>query len=209
MRLDHERLAKQAFLRNLELGGLAAGRQEATAPWVGQVHSFLAAAHIACDMVHPCEVDVNAIVTALDCRHLESELGPKGTAVRERCRHFGQTMLHHRCGVFADGHQPASICKCGWPSCAPCHTGSGRRRAAGSGRPASSGNASDATAAPSTMPPTWSSTAPRSQRSACGDTHSCSLTAGGGSAHLSGATKSRSALQPSSLTASRHMQQQS
>ncbi len=61
-RLDDERLAKQAFLRNLELGALAAGQREATAPWVGQVHSFLTAAHVACDMVHPCEVDVKAVI---------------------------------------------------------------------------------------------------------------------------------------------------
>jgi len=27
--------------------------------------------------MHPCEVDVKAIIAALECRHLESELGPK------------------------------------------------------------------------------------------------------------------------------------
>ncbi len=35
------------------------------------------AAHIACDMVHPCEVDVKATVTALECHHLDSELKAK------------------------------------------------------------------------------------------------------------------------------------
>ena len=77
VRLDDERLAKLAFLRNLELSGLAAGQREATAPWAGQVHLFLSATGTVCDLEHPCEVDVKGIVSALECRHLESELGPK------------------------------------------------------------------------------------------------------------------------------------
>jgi hypothetical protein len=77
VRLDGERLAKQAFLRNLELSGQPSGPREAGAPWARQVHSFLAANHNACDLVHPTEVDVKEVITTLECRHLESTLGPK------------------------------------------------------------------------------------------------------------------------------------
>lgn len=93
VRLDDERLAKQALARNLELGGLAARQREATAPWGGQVHPLLAAAHSACDLVRLCEVDVKGVISALDCRHMESPLGSKavrsvkvaGSLDRQRC----------------------------------------------------------------------------------------------------------------------------
>ena len=77
VRLDGERLAKQAFLRNLELSGQTLGPRDAGAPWARQVHSFLAASHTACDLVHPTEVDVKEVIATLECRHLESTLGPK------------------------------------------------------------------------------------------------------------------------------------
>ena len=77
VRLDGERLAKQAFLRNLELSGQPLGPRDAGAPWARQVHSFLAASHTACDLVHPTEVDVKEVIATLECRHLESTLGPK------------------------------------------------------------------------------------------------------------------------------------
>ena len=77
VRLDGERLAKQAFLRSLELSGQPLGPREAEAPWGRHVHSFLVAIPTACDLVHPTEVDVKEVITALECRHLESTLGSK------------------------------------------------------------------------------------------------------------------------------------
>ena len=72
VRLDGDRLAKQAFLRNLELSGQPLGPRDAGAPWARQLHSFLAANHTACDLVHPAEVDVKEVIATLECRHLES-----------------------------------------------------------------------------------------------------------------------------------------
>lgn len=77
VRLEDERLVKQAFRRNLELRGLSSAQKEAAAPWVGQVDSFLATIHTACDLEHPCELDVKAVVDALERRHFEQDLGSK------------------------------------------------------------------------------------------------------------------------------------
>jgi hypothetical protein len=86
VRLDGERLAKQAFLRNLELSGQPLGPRDAGASWARQVHSFLAANHAACDLVHPTAVDVKEVIAALECRHLESTLGPKAQHYVEHVR---------------------------------------------------------------------------------------------------------------------------
>ena len=136
VRLDDERLAKQAFLRSLELGRMAAGQREATAPWVGQVHSFLMAAHIACDMVHPCEVGCQSDCHGVGMPSPGLRAESKGTAVRERCWHPGQAMLHHRSVVSICRWSPSGKHASGRPSCATDRTGLERRQAVGQCSPA-------------------------------------------------------------------------
>ena len=115
VRLDGERLAKQAFLRNLELSGQPLG------PWARQVHSFLVASHTACDLVHPTEVDAKDVIATLECRHLESTLGPKSQHYVDNVRAIDKQSYTTRLPIcrWSPNGQTAS----GSPSCARDRTG--------------------------------------------------------------------------------------